>query len=113
MLKSSKVHPLSQDHQWPRHSKRVSETPCALVWNPRTHHLRSRPLLHVTLLQNPMPKSRHKTKPVHGVPSKNRQTDRTDECLGGTIPTSVGHGQAKQLGKATPYSRIHPQLLET
>jgi Integrase zinc binding domain len=39
VLQGSKVHPMSQNHRWTRHSQQVPETPCALVWSPRMNHI--------------------------------------------------------------------------
>jgi hypothetical protein len=84
-----------------------------MVRNSKANHLRLRPSLHVTLLENPLQQSRRQPKSIYGIPSPDRWTDRADERMGRTIPVSMDHGTTEQLGKDATDSRIRAQLLET
>jgi hypothetical protein len=112
MFEGNQVPSLSKDYRRTRGGQTLPRTPRSPLRITETNHFRQRPTLRQSIRHNPMQGARHTTKPIHRLPSQNRRTDRTDECLAGTIPSTVVCITPQGMGTAPPNCGIRPQLLE-
>src|SRR5712671_4563937 len=107
MLQSRKVPTMHEGNTRQRSSHALLATLTPLVQSSQKNNIRSRPQIHVTLLENHLRSNRHTTKPKYSLPPMNRWTNRTNECLGGTIPLKLGKRKTRQLGRLPSISQVH------